>query len=228
MLTRYFSTPGTEYIVTLTAENMHDETDTAIMVWKVICGYPIVADDWTMTYPPFLENGNDFTVTFTINPNVPLPTRPILRIADIEGMQRTDHDIEVQNATDIVFYVATQSALNDPPDCLDGNSDDERCIIMLELENVGMNANVDSGAQGTISPDLGTSLKIIIPAFSDPGSHGFSVQFVNGISNIKDHYVLWTPNTEHIQLLDPGPQGSGEWVTISSLKWELNWVSRRT
>jgi hypothetical protein len=33
-----------------------------------------------------------------------------------------------------------------------------------------------------------------------------------------------TPFNEEIQLLDPAPGGTGEWVTITAPKWEYNWV----
>ncbi len=29
---------------------------------------------------------------------------------------------------------------------------------------------------------------------------------------------------ENIQLLDPAPQGTGEWVTVAMPKWRYNWV----
>ena len=57
-----------------------------------------------------------------------------------------------------------------------------------------------------------------------PLSFGFNVEFYNGISSIK--YIEWhTPvYNENIQLLDPAPLGTGEWVTISAPKWDYNWV----
>jgi len=33
-----------------------------------------------------------------------------------------------------------------------------------------------------------------------------------------------TPYIENIEVLDPGPAGTGEWVAITAPKWDLNWV----
>ena len=57
------------------------------------------------------------------------------------------------------------------------------------------------------------------------GSHGFSVQMYNGISSIKFDPLTLAVVTENIQLLDPAPAGTGEWVTLAVPNWDLNWVS---
>jgi hypothetical protein len=63
-----------------------------------------------------------------------------------------------------------------------------------------------------------------LPTIKGTGSFGFSVQFVNGISSIKYNHLNMTPYLENIEVLDPGPAGTGEWVAITAPKWDLNWV----
>ena len=73
-------------------------------------------------------------------------------------------------------------------------------------------------------------IEITIPSFDAAGSYGFSIQFVNGISSVKfgtmdvsdDNNMK--PYTEIIQLLDPGPVGTGEWVQVVVPKWDFLWV----
>ena len=48
---------------------------------------------------------------------------------------------------------------------------------------------------------------------------------MNGISSIKYNHLNMTPYVENIEVLDPGPAGTGEWVAITAPKWDLNWVS---
>jgi hypothetical protein len=48
---------------------------------------------------------------------------------------------------------------------------------------------------------------------------------VNGISSVKYNHLNMTPYTENIEVLDPGPAGTGEWVAVTALKWDLNWVN---
>ncbi len=94
-----------------------------------------------------------------------------------------------------------------------------------------------AGAAGEMGP-YGTSFTISIPvpfsvdpsglstsSANPPTSHGFAVQFVNGISSIKYNHGDLTPFFEDVQLLDPAPAGSGEWVTITAPKWDYCWVS---
>ncbi len=76
--------------------------------------------------------------------------------------------------------------------------------------------------------DAATTLtyEFVIPSFSSPGVHGFSVGFFNGISDVKWDYNTKEPNFERISLLDPSPMGSGEWVTVDVLMWDANWVGK--
>ena len=61
-----------------------------------------------------------------------------------------------------------------------------------------------------------------------PLSFGFAIQFYNQISSIK--YTVKMPEYERvpfidsIQVLDPAPAGTGEWVKIQTAKWDYNWV----
>ena len=73
-------------------------------------------------------------------------------------------------------------------------------------------------------------IEITIPSFNGAGNYGFSIQFVNGISSIKygtmdvNDENNMKPSTEVIQLLDPGPVGTGEWVQVVVPKWDFLWV----
>ena len=61
-----------------------------------------------------------------------------------------------------------------------------------------------------------------------PGSLGFSIQFYNPISSIKytipEEEYIREPFMKEIQVLDPAPAGTGEWVKITVPKWDYNWV----
>ena len=66
-----------------------------------------------------------------------------------------------------------------------------------------------------------------------PLSFGFAVQFYNPISSIKYTVPYHTDSTleyeripflDTIQVLDPAPAGTGEWVKIQAPKWDYNWV----
>ena len=76
------------------------------------------------------------------------------------------------------------------------------------------------------------NITITIPSFNEAKNYGFSIQFLNGISNIKyengtmdvNQADNMKPATEIIQLLDPGPVGTGEWVQVVVPKWDFLWV----
>ena len=90
-----------------------------------------------------------------------------------------------------------------------------------------MTGMMTSDAEGKISTKYDKELKISIPGFRGYGSYGFSVQFLNGISTVKCDPVdpdTCKPHLENIQLLDPAPAGTGEWVIVSVPKWDLNFV----
>ena len=109
---------------------------------NVLCGNPVNPPDWEISYSPFMYTGTTFNVTLTIAPNVPLPTRPKLRIVSIQGDQRLDHDLEVLNGTALTFYINDVVDIGDVPDCDNGDS---KCITELEMEDVGVETNLDSG-----------------------------------------------------------------------------------
>lgn len=82
-----------------------------------------------------------------------------------------------------------------------------------------------AGATGKLNNLYGTELVLTVPTFNETGVHGFAVLFTNGISSIKFHPDTEAAFPEEIQLLDPSPQGTGEWLTVSALKWDYSWVS---
>ena len=43
-------------------------------------------------------------------------------------------------------------------------------------------------------------------------------------ANVTWPYTYVSPSEQNIQLLDPAPGGTGEWVTVTVPKWDLNWV----
>ncbi|XP_059084083.1 uncharacterized protein LOC131881279 [Tigriopus californicus] len=89
---------------------------------------------------------------------------------------------------------------------------------------MGVGANVISGDNGELDLAGNNKLTFGIPAFSAKGSHGFSIQFWNGISSIKFDSVTLEPTTNNIQMLDPAPSGTGEWVTVTAPAWDYLWV----
>ena len=80
--------------------------------------------------------------------------------------------------------------------------------------------------------EMYSKIEITIPSFKEAGNYGFSIQFLNGISSIKYENGTMDVNqadnmksaTEVIQLLDPGPVGTGEWVQVVVPKWDFLWV----
>ena len=160
----------------------------------------------------------------------------------MEGDQRLDNDIEIQNETSIPFFLHWPSTLPVPsscssvtPGCFESKTFDEMGILKGDIDNT--ESGDGDGSFGTVgsytyddTPADYFKIELTIPSFSSAGSYGFSIQFVNGISSIKfgtmdnDNADNMKPFTEVIQLLDPGPVGTGEWVQIVVPKWDFIWV----
>ena len=66
---RKFSEPGIEYKLVLYSYNMHNEDDFARLTWKIQCASPIVPDDWTLEYEPFLHTDTAFKFSLNIAKN---------------------------------------------------------------------------------------------------------------------------------------------------------------
>ena len=170
----------------------------------------------------------------------------------VDGDQRLDNDIEIQNGTTVPFFLHWPPTLTVPETC---ESSDPTlyiaapgCYDKYTFDKMGvLNAaesinNVESGdpsgqTYGTVGKYTFESatldyynIEITIPSFKDAGNYGFSIQFVNGISSIKYGTMDVTnpdnmkPFTEIIQLLDPAPVGTGEWVQVVVPKWDFIWV----
>lgn len=88
------------------------------------------------------------------------------RIFPVIGDQRIDHEHSVDRTKAIEFYIDNGSPA---PDCSLG---DFRCTRDLVLSEVGTGVFIDSGVNGTIHPNYGSTLKLSIPAFMARGSHG--------------------------------------------------------
>ena len=171
----------------------------------------------------------------------PLPTKPVLRIVEVTGGQRLDKDIEIKNDTSIKFFLHWPASLpvskctgSSMIGCYEVYTFDKMGVLYKDSINntdSGDPAIVGSYAFDKIPKATYSKIEITIPSFNAAGSYGFSIQFLNGISSIK--YGLMDiangsdnmkPATETIQLLDPGPLGTGEWVRIEVPKWDFQWV----
>jgi hypothetical protein len=176
------------------------------------------------------------------------------------GDQRLDNDIEIQNETSIPFFLHGPTDVPVPSSC-DSSVTPYRppsagCYIAFTFETMGLwehATSIDNRNSGDVDGTFGNvktynykgytpydpdgeeaynTIQITIPSFNEAGNYGFSIQFLNGISNIK--YENGTmdvtqadnmkPATEVIQLLDPGPVGTGEWVQVVVPKWDFLWV----
>ena len=87
------------------AENLHNPDDTASFLWIIQCGRPIKPEDWTLSVPPAIHVAPYFTMNLTVAKGVKLPTKPIIRLTPIEGMQRIDNDISIDNSSSIKFAI---------------------------------------------------------------------------------------------------------------------------
>jgi len=71
----------------------------------------------------------------------------------------------------------------------------------------------------------GSTYSFAIPSMSAAsGLQGFSVQFVNDLSSVKYYFDTRLASTESVSILDPSPTGTGEWVSLTVPKWDLNTV----
>ena len=135
-ITRTFPKPGTQYHLTLEAQNMHDSDDTASMTWVIECAHPVIPEDWDIEIVRNQHVTDHFNVSFVFNKaDKFLPTMPIIRVIPITGDQRIDNDIVIDNSTAFLFaYKDNQGNLpNGFPDCAAGCSD------FLRLEKMGIN-----------------------------------------------------------------------------------------
>ena len=177
----------------------------------------------------------------------------------MDGDQRLDNDIEIQNGTVIPFFLHWPPSLGVPDSCGDNivypvvnkySGPSPGCFETYTFNKMGIWSateninNIDSGdvsgqTYGTVGtytnlPETSAAayykIEITIPSFKEAGNYGFSIQFVNGISSIKfgtmdvNSADNMKPSTEIIQLLDPAPVGTGEWVQVVVPKWDFVWV----
>lgn len=108
----------------------------------MLCAQPVIAPDWTLTYPSFLAENDLFNLTLNIAPNVPLPTKPIFKIFGLHGGQRIDHDIEIDETEMIPFFV--NDGISAPLDC-SLTSMPIGCLTELKMDAVGIEGNSNSG-----------------------------------------------------------------------------------
>ena len=186
---------------------------------------PIVAADWSLSYPRFMPSTEKFYLNITIAPNVSLPTKPVLKIYNLIGDQRNDSILDIDSSSPVTFFIANDLIFD--PDCTIANN--PSCITELktELEDVGLDGNVISGMNGEINPQFGEAIILGIPMFNMAGSHGFSIDFKNTISDVKKFNNNGSAIPETIQLLDPLPDGSGNWVALAVTNWDFHWVLLR-
>jgi hypothetical protein len=265
-ITKTFTTPGQLYEIHLEVKNMHT-VDATVLYWLVECGQPIVPSDWTLTYDPFMHSTKYFNITFSVKPNVPLPTKvrrssnlfknihsihyltiklifqPTLRLYPVTGERLKDSIVSVNISIPIVFVYHKWQSGKGVPDCTDKH--DKACLKDLTMESMGYNYSsgvpMQSDLDGNMGAALyGSSITISVPVpfiyrdqngdpieeDTNPATvYGFSVQFNNPISDIKtgaseNNLTI----LDEVLVLDPLPNGSGEWVNRSWPKWEANWV----
>ena len=160
-------------------------------------------------------------------------------------MQRIDNDIEIDNSTSLPFVLQKPDGTLPsffPKGCFKGNNN--KCNKFKILDKMGINYEDDAAEESSDDGSMGTygeKITLAVPVcdmnfetgkctehkdMKKPVSFGFNLIFYNGISSIK---YTWDQDglpvyNEDIQLLDPAPYGTGEWVTISAPKWDYNWV----
>ncbi len=149
---------------------------------------------------------------------------PLIRIVEVTGEQRFDNEYTIKNDSEQYFYLEDGSAA---PNCTQATPD-TGCVKFYEFADLGVDTNIVAGAAGELSTALGKVINITLPAFSTLGTHGFAVLFYNVISSIKFDPVTLVPFPMDIQVLDPLPDGMGEWVTMMAPKWDYQWVSTYT
>lgn len=230
-LSRTFRVPGTRYLLILEAENMHNEDDYVTMMWTIECAHPVVPADWDISFDPFQHVTDHFKIDFKINkPGVFLPTKPIIRLIEITGQQRIDNDIEMDNSTSFMLAHKDDNGMlpMNFPKC------DAGCKTFIQLDKMGVNYLPDGAEVSGEDMNMGiygTAFEVFVPTNippASPMSFGFNIQFYNPISSIKytvplDNYTR-VAYTQTIQVLDPAPSGTGEWVNIEVAKWDYNWI----
>ena len=97
---------------------------------QVLCANPVIPADWSIAYPAFLNDSDPFSFTLTIAGDKELPTRPTLRIVEVQGMQRLDNDIDILNETAITFFF-NENANAAVTDC-SKDKDGAGCYDILE------------------------------------------------------------------------------------------------
>lgn len=224
ILKRTFDTPGKTYTIKLKAQNLHTKGDVSILTWVATCGNPIISSYWSMEFPEFIRPGGTVSIKLWIKPDVPLPTKPVLRIVKHSGERVLNSPAEIDNSSAIPFFI-THDLTEPVENCFETP---EKCVTEMKFENMGVEPNTQSGTNGSLGSDYGTMILATL-AFdskeSKGGSYGFSVQFYNGISRIwQDFEADGVTVTENITVLDPAPLGTGQWETIVSTKWQKNWV----
>lgn len=229
-LVRKFKMPGTRYDVVMFATNMHNPDDYAEFKWHVYCAHPVVPEDWTITYDRFQHSKDHFTIDLTVAAEKTLPTMPIIRIIAINGDQRIDNNIEIDNSTIYKFAIPDNKGLlpNNFPKCETGCYDFKR-LEYMGIGNTGPFYVLESDDNGVMGENLyGEKITLYVPVPDAspnlPRSFGFNVQFYNEISSIKYTVPDLEPYLVNLQVLDPAPAGTGEWVTIKAPKWDYNWV----
>lgn len=140
-LLRVFSSPGMIYNLELHAQNNLVPEDQAHLTWSVICANPINPDDWEIDYEPFVRPENSFKLTLSIQPNKPLPTRPVLKFFPIKGRQVLNNNVKIDKQNPLTFFLANSSV--DDPDCSIPNQ--KRCVTELEFLDLGVSPNDNSG-----------------------------------------------------------------------------------
>ena len=226
-LVRKFTVPGTRYYVTMEAMNMHNPENSATFKWEIYCANPVIPAHWSISYDRFQHSKDHFTIDLTVLGGKVLPTLPIIRIIAIECDQRIDNNIEIDNSTVYKFAIPNDAGLlpNNFPKC------DVGCYEFTRLEYMGINYGYDnvevSGEAGEMGI-YGDKITLYVPVPDAdpklPRSFGFNVQFYNEISSIKYTVPDLEPYMTTIQVLDPAPAGTGEWVSIDVPKWDYNWV----
>ena len=125
-------------------------------------------------------------------------------------------EVDFQNPYKIYMHEGTDI------DCDDGTYN-PACTTSFVFQDMGIQGgNNTTGATGH-------TYTFAIPAFRNlHGTRGFYVSFYNRVSSIKadiNNNGAMTP--EDVHLLDPSPQGSGEWVKTVANKWDINFVTRQ-
>ena len=229
VLKRTFDKPGQIFRVVMNSKNMHNEEDRAVMEWKVTCANPIVPADWDVEFEPYIYEGDKFELILKIKSGVKLPTWPTVEVVQVTGEQRLDDDWTVVNSTKYWYSVGPGNCSACPLVC------PVECVQSHQFADVGYDcgATCKSSGSGNLvnNNNIGDSINISVSLMSEIGTHGFAVLLFNAISSVKfepgsgpGDWAALTPAHEDVQVLDPLPDGMGEWVTLYAPKWDYLWV----